>query len=495
MKRLILILLLIPSLVFATYTEFYCQSGGSNLNACSTTNNTAVYTSVSGNWTNATGVFTPTDGTTPASTVSVGMWASVYVDGASVGVYIGRISAVGAGANGTITANTSGTGSKPANQTGTATIKVGGACLGPNAASGYPLTLTSFGVNQDSSSHMVRLNLKNDQTYSMTSSFAIGSASGNPIVVQGYTSSVGDGGRATLDGGTSTGVILSGCGVGGNSFADLIFKTSISSGTSSMVTAANALNAFRCVFTGARRQGLLLQTTNNQLTECEFYGNNTSVGSGIGAVEMPGNTILKRCIAHDNAGSACSGFLTSGPDTAFFDCIADTNGQYGISSTSTASPGYLLISHCDFYNNGSNGINIVSGDKQQVWIENANFIKNTGAGISNSATGNMGFIFNCGYGAGTQANGSADTLNNLVTSGAVTYGSNLTPWVDPANGDFRINLAAAQGTGRSAFTETAASYTGTIGYPDIGAAQSSPAPTCAPTPTPCAGQRSYTWGN
>jgi len=74
--------------------------------------------------------------------------------------------------------------------------------------------------------------------------------------------------------------------------------------------------------------------------------------------------------------------------------------------------------------------------------------------------------------AGTQANGSADTPGAIVQSGAVTYGSNLTPWVDPANGDFRINLTAANWAGRGAFTETASSYAGTVGFPDIGAAQS-----------------------
>ena len=104
-------------------------------------------------------------------------------------------------------------------------------------------------------------------------------------------------------------------------------------------------------------------------------------------------------------------------------------------------------------------------------IQNCNFIKNTGKGINNVSVTNSGDVFNCGYGAGTQANGSADTLNNLTTTGAVTYASNVAPWVDGPNGDFSINLAAAEGVGRGAFTETAASYGPTVGYPDIGAAQ------------------------
>ncbi len=136
------------------------------------------------------------------------------------------------------------------------------------------------------------------------------------------------------------------------------------------------------------------------------------------------------------------------------------------------SGGGILFSGCDIYNNGSDGINIVSSGTEIIWIENCNLIKNTGAGINNTATTNFGYVYNNGYGAGTQANGSADTLGPFIASGAVTYASNVTPWVDPANGDFRISLAAAESAGRGVFTETAASYTGTIGYPDIGAAQS-----------------------
>src|SRR6184192_2760283 len=88
--------LLLPSLVFGTFTEFYCQTGGSNLNAGSTTNNTAAYTSTNGNW-NGSSIFTPTDGSTPASSVSVGDFASVYLDAASVAVFVARVTVVAAG--------------------------------------------------------------------------------------------------------------------------------------------------------------------------------------------------------------------------------------------------------------------------------------------------------------------------------------------------------------------------------------------------------------
>ncbi len=122
------------------YTEFYCQTTGDNLNAGSTTANGAVYTGVGDS--DGTSVFTPSDGSTPASTVSVGDFASVYVTaGATVAVFIGRVTIVAAGVNGAITVSTSAkSGTFPAASSGahTITCKTGGAWKGPNSAVSFP---------------------------------------------------------------------------------------------------------------------------------------------------------------------------------------------------------------------------------------------------------------------------------------------------------------------------------------------------------------------
>ena len=82
---------------------------------------------------------------------------------------------------------------------------------------------------------------------------------------------------------------------------------------------------------------------------------------------------------------------------------------------------------------------------------------------------------NCGFGAGTSANTSGTTTTTAQVAfditGSVTYASNAIPWVDAPNGDFRITLTTAKGAGRGVFTQTQSSYTGAIGYPDIGAGQ------------------------
>lgn len=457
------------------YTEFYCQNGGSNLNAGSTTNNTAAYTSTAGNWVQATGVFTPTDSSNPSSTVAAGDWASVYVTaGATVATFIGRVTSVQNATNGTITVSTTVfAGSNPSNGTGTMTLRAGGAWQGPNAAVGFPFTLTSFGNNQDASSHICRVNMKNDQTYSLTAAFSA-NTSGARYVVQGYTSSVGDGGKSIWDGGTSTGSIISAAGPAGVTFIDHIFTTSITSGASDLITAGSqSSNWIRCVFAGSRGFGLAIgSTTGTQVFECEAYNNNRNNSSAGGGFSTSGYCAFQRCVSHDNTGSNTSGFKIGGGTVILYACVADTNGQHGISLTGSSVNGPIMIDNCDIYNNTGNGINVISGNVNAVWIENTNLVKNGGAGINNASTTQWGLIYNCGYGAGTQANGSADTLNGFSQTGTVTYASNVTPWTDPANGDFRINLATAINAGRGAFTQTQGySSPNTVGYPDIGAAQ------------------------
>jgi hypothetical protein len=185
------------------YTEFYCQSGGSNLNAGSTTSNTAAYTSTNGNWSTVTRIFTPTDGSTPASTIAVGDWVSIYNDGSAATAFIAQVTAVAAGVNGAITVSaTSRAGSQPSTSATARTLKAGGAWKGPNAADGVPFNIGGLGNNVDGTSgNQVRVNMKNSSSYAMTAS--INWQAGAACVVQGYTTSPGDGGKATVDGGVT----------------------------------------------------------------------------------------------------------------------------------------------------------------------------------------------------------------------------------------------------------------------------------------------------
>jgi len=484
MKKLLALLILVPSICFGAFTEFYCQSGGSNLNGGSDTNNTATYTSTSGNWSTSTFIFTPTDGSNPVTAgVTVGQWASLYLNAATTTVSTSRITAVTNAANGTITVSSSAkAGTVPATGTGTVTIKVGGAWKGPNANDEWPLISTiTFVSATDSSGDRARINMQNGSNYNVSTAPNFGSS--QDTTVQGYSSSPGDGGKATIDTQTNAVQALASTGQG-STFIDLIFQTSQTTNTTlDLVTsAATGVGFIRCVFHGAQGSGFNCSTNIEYLWECEAYANNKGNNAGRGGFAITAPIQAWYCFAHDNTGTNASGFVFAQSNEATLsNCIASNNGQDGIGTGSgTINPPFLIVINSDFYKNGRDGIHLVNGDSvaMQVVIQNCNFIKNTGAGINNTIAHTGGYAFNNGYGSGTMANGSADSLKAIVSVGSVTYSSGLTPWFDPDHGDFRINLAAANWAGRGAFTETSAALTApnTVGYPDIGAAQSKTGP-------------------
>lgn len=460
------------------FTEFCCRNGGSNLNggglaSGAEPSTSAVYTSTNGDWGNAAAnKFTPSDGSTPASTVTVGDFASVYIDGATTAVYIGRVTAVAAGVNGAITvSSTAKSGTAPANSATGRSIKVAGAWKGPNAAENFPFGFAA-GTMTDAAGDAPRVNFKNDATYSITAAMTH-NVNGN-IRFQGYTAAFGDLGRATIDGGTSgASYILLSTTANHIGIFDLIFQNNGATGSADGLSiGGNYYHVERCVFNNIRGNGKSYSGTDSIFEELEAYSCNQSNTANFAGFTASGNgTVYRRCISHDNAGSNASGFrMNVNHIVNYIECIAETNGSHGLNANGS-SPS---LTRCDFYNNGGSG---VSSNGAEVLVDSCNFIKNTAWGII--VTGSpFGYIRNCGFGSGAQANGSGTTSGTLSieVSGSITYDSGATPWVDPANGDFRINLAAAKGTGRGAFTQTAASYAGTIAYPDIGAAQSAPPP-------------------
>ena len=62
------------------------------------------------------------------------------------------------------------------------------------------------------------------------------------------------------------------------------------------------------------------------------------------------------------------------------------------------------------------------------------------------------------------------TKYTMEEIGTIIYPVDVTPWVAPDTGDFRISLSQAKNAGRGFWLQTGA-YSGTVGYPDIGAAQ------------------------
>jgi hypothetical protein len=461
----------------AAFTDFCCRSGGNNLNAGTVDGSTTevaaapLVTYTGGNWTASTDIYIAPVGADMTQAV-VGRFASLYHDGDTVPTtnqfLIARITNVNAGTR-AITLSTTVRvllGTEVVDGTGNRSLRIGGAHAGPSGASLFPLnfitsTLTNIAGDQ------TFINLKSDQSYAVTAAIAAPSAA--PKFIAGYSSTYRDGVKVTIDGGTSGAsyVLFTSAGTSQLQLRDLEFKNNGATGSAALVSLTGLqASALRCVFHDAR--GHLLTTGGSvDLEACEFYGANQSNTGATAALNLGAAASCVRCIFHDNTGSNTRGVQTSGGAYAvsFTDCIFDSNGNDGASTGGTSVS--ATFTRCDFYNNGDRGID--SGSSH-LWVDSCNFVNNTGIGVA-AGSGNA-YLSKCGFGSGTMANDGGNTSGNVEEYGSITYAADMTPWVDPSNGDFRINLAAAKGTGDGTFLQTSASYAGTIGYPDVGAGQS-----------------------
>lgn len=462
------------------YTDFYCRSDGANINAGSTTNAAATYTSVSGNWDGAA-IFIPTDGTTPASTVTNGAWASVYNDGATLAVYIGRVTNVVAGVNGAIHVSGSAkAGTAPTSNATQRSIKIGGAWLGPNAASGFPFSFVTLQMT-NTTPDRPRINFLNTAEYNVSA--AVSQANAGPLRFQGYASTPGDGGKFVLTGngvGSAIALLtLSGANV---DLLDFIIRSNGTSSTALGLAMASVNQTVQRGVVNAIRGIGVQHASSGTIAEVEVFDcgrANTALDAGFRG-NSSAQTTLINCISHDNTNANIAGF-GGNAGAIHINCIADSNGTNGFQVTS--GTGQWIMQNCESYNNGGNGLELKgsTGDTGSVFVQNCNFIKNALYGISSQLqnSNKTGVVQFCGFGAGSQANGSGTILEagnrtggiEFRTSTFVTYAADVTPWVDPANGDFRVSLATAKNAGRGSFTQTSGSYTGTTGYPDIGAAQ------------------------
>lgn len=454
------------------FRELCCRSGGSNLNAGTKAGDsvvpgvTADYATTNGNW-NGTSVFTPTDGSTPASTINPGDFVSVFLDGATVGVYIAQVASVAVGINGAITLSTTvKAGTPPASGATGRSLRCGGALKGPNGAEDFPVDLATLHTLGVVASQGLRINFMNDATYSITAVIAPSSPAAG-VFLSGFSSAYGDDGLATIDGGTA-----------GASYQ--LLNNTVAWWVTNFILQNNGAtgNAHGCG-TGFFRRVCVNSVRGcgwlspSGLEECEGYACNQSNTVNFGAVQL-GTINLVRCIFHDNPGSNNSGIVVAGSTAAptFIQTIFDTN-QVHIRIPNNG--GQLNMIGCDFYNSASHSLIVTRNAAFMLNIDNSNFVLSGGYFIDASGmTGNLhGHLINCGFGSGTKGatSGQYTGLQSVRDIDPLTYDADVTPWADPDNGDFQIVLPAAKASGRGSFLQTAAGYAGAIGYPARGAAQ------------------------
>jgi len=485
-KKLFAIVLLTLSsfCVFAeSYTEWYVQTTGNNLNSGSTPDNTATYTAVNGNWDGA-GIYTPTDGSTPANTVTNGSWASIYLDAATVAVYVAQVTNVAAGANGAISLSRVATAGSAPTSSGTGrSIKVGGAWAGPNTNQNPSVTFPwafMVGTLTNSPSLTACYNFKS-AIYSWTNTVTMASSTTVPMRVSGYRTTVRDGVLSTNSGnfaGSSfTLLTISAANV---EMTDFAFMNNGNSGNSIGVTISGGGSIYRRIYVSGMRGTGLSMNANSLIEESEFFANNANATADLGGLKLNGaGAISRNCIAQGNSGP---GFVIQGGGH-IINGISFNNIAEGIDVLAPGVAVPILIQNCDTYSNGKSGIDLkslIATQGNQIDILNCNFFKNGGMGITNTAnTTSMGRIANCTFGSGTQANTFGDvasTVTNAITLiNPLSYTSGSLPWVDVANGNFSQSTSSLnRSRGTSLFLQTLySSPTNTVSFPDAGATQAS----------------------
>ena len=258
------------------WNDFYMITGtGSNLNSGSTSSGSATYTSSSGNWGGtSTYVFTPTDGSTPSSSVNVGDWVSIYTGSPSATSYIAQVTAVGSGTNGTITvSSTNFIGTVPTSGSGTFTLKDGGAWADFGIVTGL-FTTGTVAVS-------TRVNIKAG-TYANTSTsrtFLTAGSATAPLWWRGYETTPGD-----QDGNNAA--------VAGTNIPALTWTTGQMSVQAGHNIFSNLDISGACTSSG----GQVYCTSGS--THSIFYGvrvQNTAAAANARAISLNGTTQLVRC--------------------------------------------------------------------------------------------------------------------------------------------------------------------------------------------------------
>ena len=456
------------------YTEFYCDaSSGSNMNGGSDAGAPA-FSSNNGSWNQGTGVFTPTSGD-PSLSVGVGDFASVFNDGATSPVFCGRVTAVSSTTITVSVAAGSACGSAPTTSATGRSIIVGGAWKGPNVADPFPFNRAGWNGCRNAADDPTRINLKSGTNYAITAGISMTATNNDGITIQGYTTTPGDGGRATIDGGTSgASFVLFTC-TAKLLIADLIFQNNGATGSASGITVGinsqGAVLVERCKVANVRGNGIHGNTGQLQLHDCEVTGANQSNSVNLAGIATNSSytMVINRCTISSNTGSNTDGVrVATSYSVVIIDSTIANNGKDGVYQV---GGGQLFMKGCRVHGNTGDGVELAAtGANLTHWYENCLFTNNGGYGVTSpTARPNIRFR-NCGFYSNASGEVHANIYNRV---GSVTLTGS--PYNDAANGDFGLNStagagAACRGAGIGTFTDTIYSGT-TTSYPNIGGVQ------------------------
>lgn len=397
------------------WTDFYMQTTGNNLNAGSTNADAAVATSTNGSWDVTANRFIAASGT-PFTGVTVGMYASIYLDAATSAVFVSKITVVDAG--GTYIEV-----SKTANKIGTAPSSgaTGRSCKVGGAWNGVTTIANSLFIGS-TVDQPTRVNIKAG-SYSITAATVINLSGVTASMVwwRGYNTNIGD-----LD-----------------DYSSLTKPAWTCTGTGRLQWTGNFNIISGLDITAAvANDTVKLPGGHQEVHRCRIT--NTTANSAASAVSSSGGSCIISCCTLSATSTATAvvntaGFVTSlwifgtvisggghgvqssgaGLVLVVGSCKFLSNGGDGINFPSITT-GQVTVDRCTFYGSGSDGIEFSSVPTGLVQVTNCNFWSIGAYGI-NSSAGTTGVVFragndfyNCTSGA---ENGMGDSPGDPGTSG------------------------------------------------------------------------------
>jgi hypothetical protein len=444
------------------WNDFYMQTTGSDLNAGSTNSDAAVYTSTGGNW-DGTSVFTPTDGSTPSSSVNVNDWCSIYPTGNTTTPYIAQVTAVGAGVNGTITLSTTNKmGSAPASNSGSRNAKTGGAWADLGMlASGVALNTGTVAVS-------TRINIKAG-TYANTTTaraFGLAGAATAPLWYRGYKTTIGDQDSNNLavagtdiPSFTFTTALMTIAGACRMSNIDISSASTNGSGAVVCSASGTVLYGVRINNTASNANSTAFQNTGGTIVieRCYFKATSSAyvMKHSVNNVLMMNGTVLT---------GGAGGILITLSNIQISHCVFDSPSGDAINTTNAQGS----IHHCSFYAPTGNGVNVATVSGNGLRVANCYFStvnQASKAAINNTSGTNTSLVFpvsnayfNC-----------TSNLSGIQESFAIFDNGTLASeaFKNPGSHDFTILPVGWQLANPGTF-ETVSLYQG---YEDIGAVQ------------------------
>ena len=310
-------------------------------------------------------------------------------------------------------------------------------------------------------------------TVSLASPFTFnfnGSAAGQYVFIQGYTSTRGDNGMVTISPSVnfSTSFMLTNSTFG-ITFANFIMDCNgnTARGYNFNLFGQRVLNVTIQNCTGDL--AFLFSAAGNQCVQCTVI-NQAGSDATLGAYYfLATSEVCIWCVAVGGTGPGAGFFWATTQGPGVFFSIAANNAGDGFSLLANQSTGSCI--GCDAYGNAGDGFKFRgTSSAGNFLLMDSIAYGNTGFGLNLSTgapgyTGTRQFDYN-GYG-----NNTAGNLNNL-TAGSHDVTLSANPFTNGAGNNFALNSTAGGGAALKGVGFPGALNTGGTGHLDIGALQS-----------------------